>query len=108
MAYIRSHHRRNHSTPLAGRLAIGVGGGVAHGESLLPATFYQELIRKVESLPGVESASSGTIQPLSRVAVNFGNKCKTQCDVTIRARFYLDFRPVPRMQPPGIAPAISI
>jgi len=34
------------------------------------ATFFQELIRRVESLPGVESASLSTVQPLSGVAVN--------------------------------------
>ncbi len=34
------------------------------------ATFYQELLRRVTSLPGVESASLSTIQPLSGVALN--------------------------------------
>jgi putative ABC transport system permease protein len=34
------------------------------------ATFFQELIRRVESLPGVESASLSTIQPLSGVVTN--------------------------------------
>jgi putative ABC transport system permease protein len=34
------------------------------------ATFFQDLIRRVESLPGVESASLSTVQPLSGVAVN--------------------------------------
>lgn len=34
------------------------------------AAFYQELLRKMESLPGVESASLSTIQPLSQSAVN--------------------------------------
>jgi putative ABC transport system permease protein len=34
------------------------------------ATFFQELIRRVESLPGVESASLSTIQPLSGVATD--------------------------------------
>lgn len=34
------------------------------------AAFYQELVRKTESLPGVESASLSTIQPLSETAVN--------------------------------------
>jgi putative ABC transport system permease protein len=34
------------------------------------ATFFQELIRRVESLPGVESASLSTAQPLSGVATN--------------------------------------
>jgi putative ABC transport system permease protein len=34
------------------------------------AAFYQELIRKVQTLPGVESASLSTIQPLSGVATN--------------------------------------
>lgn len=39
-------------------------------EASQAARFYQELIRKVESLPGVESASLSTIQPLSGVATN--------------------------------------
>ncbi|MEK7829523.1 MAG: FtsX-like permease family protein, partial [Acidobacteriota bacterium] len=39
-------------------------------EAAKAATFYQELIRKVESLPGVESVSLSTIQPLSEVAIN--------------------------------------
>jgi len=34
------------------------------------ATFFQELIRRVESLPGVERVSLSTIQPLSGVAEN--------------------------------------
>ncbi len=34
------------------------------------AEFYQELLRKVESLPGVNSASLSTIQPLSGFALN--------------------------------------
>lgn len=34
------------------------------------ATFYQELIRRVRSLPGVESASLSTIQPLGAIAIN--------------------------------------
>jgi putative ABC transport system permease protein len=34
------------------------------------STFFQELIRRVESLPGVERASLSTVQPLSGVAVN--------------------------------------
>ncbi|MBO0862196.1 MAG: ABC transporter permease [Chloracidobacterium sp.] len=34
------------------------------------STFFQELIRRVESLPGVESASLSTVQPLSGVAIN--------------------------------------
>jgi putative ABC transport system permease protein len=34
------------------------------------ATFFHDLIRRVESLPGVESASLSTVQPLSGVAVN--------------------------------------
>ena len=34
------------------------------------ATFFQELIRRVESLPGVEWVSLSTVQPLSGVAVN--------------------------------------
>jgi putative ABC transport system permease protein len=34
------------------------------------ATFFHELIRRVESLPGVESASLSTAQPLSGIAVN--------------------------------------
>ena len=32
--------------------------------------FYQELLRRVEALPGVESAGLSTIQPLSGIAVN--------------------------------------
>jgi putative ABC transport system permease protein len=34
------------------------------------AAFFQELIRRVESLPGVESASLSTLQPLSGVETN--------------------------------------
>jgi putative ABC transport system permease protein len=34
------------------------------------ARFFQELIRRVESLPGVEQVSLSTVQPLSGVAVN--------------------------------------
>jgi putative ABC transport system permease protein len=34
------------------------------------STFFQELIRRVESLPGVEQVSLSTVQPLSGVAVN--------------------------------------
>ncbi len=34
------------------------------------AAFYQELLRKVESLPGVNSVSLSTIQPLSGFALN--------------------------------------
>jgi putative ABC transport system permease protein len=39
-------------------------------EAAQAVTFFQELIRRVESLPGVESASLSTVQPLSGVAVN--------------------------------------
>ncbi len=39
-------------------------------EGAQAATFFQELIRRVESLPGVESASLSTVQPLSGVAVD--------------------------------------
>ena len=39
-------------------------------EATQASTFFQELIRRVESLPGVESASLSTVQPLSGVAVN--------------------------------------
>jgi putative ABC transport system permease protein len=39
-------------------------------EAAQASTFFQELIRRVESLPGVESASLSTVQPLSGVAVN--------------------------------------
>jgi putative ABC transport system permease protein len=39
-------------------------------EATQASTFFQELIRRVESLPGVERASLSTVQPLSGVAVN--------------------------------------
>jgi putative ABC transport system permease protein len=39
-------------------------------EATQASTFFQELIRRVESLPGVESACLSTVQPLSGVAVN--------------------------------------
>ncbi|HKQ76027.1 MAG TPA: ABC transporter permease [Blastocatellia bacterium] len=39
-------------------------------EAAQAAAFFQELIRRVESLPGVKSASLSTVQPLSGVAVD--------------------------------------
>jgi putative ABC transport system permease protein len=41
-----------------------------YGEPAQAAAFYQELLRKVESLPGAESASLGTVLPLGGQHVN--------------------------------------
>jgi putative ABC transport system permease protein len=44
--------------------------GNRYPEPAQAGTFYQELLRRVETLPGVESAALSTIQPLSGNAIN--------------------------------------
>ena len=41
-----------------------------YSDSTMAARFFQELIHKVEVLPGVNSTSLSTVQPLSEVATN--------------------------------------